>query len=292
MNPRIAKGLGVVATNLIVALVGVSDAFAQESPTLPEGDPRAQCVEAHTAVQELRRDGKLLEAREKVSACSTPECPGAIINDCVDFMSELDKTIPSMVFEVKLDGQAADDAQVYVDDVVVHDLVSGYQVNPGRYTIRVVLSPFEPMVRTVTLPAGQRMRLVSFEFQSAPKASAPTSKAPEPLVEVSRPTPVVVYPLLGLGVAGLASFGVMSFLGKNEQDELENTCSPNCTDDELSNMKTKYLIGDISVGVGAAALLTAGIVYLARPSTQETIPPVAFTFNPSGGAGLIATGRF
>jgi hypothetical protein len=288
MNCRFAKGIGVVVTNLVVALVGVSDVLAQE----PEGDARAQCFEAHTAVQELRRDGKLLEAREKVSACSASECPGAIINDCVDFMTELDKTTPSMVFEVKLDGQSADDAQVYVDDVLVQDLVSGYQVNPGRYTIRVVLAPFEPMIRTVTLPAGQRMRLVSFEFQSASKASAPTSRALEPVVEVSRPTPVAVYPLLGLGVAGLASFGVMSTLGNNEQDELEDTCSPNCTDDELSKMKTMYLIGDISAGVGAAALLTAGIVYLARPTTQETIPPVSLTINPSGGAGIVAGGRF
>lgn len=288
MNPRFARDIGVVATHLVVALVGVSDVFAQE----PEADARVQCVEAHTAVQELRRDGKLLEAREKVSACSAPKCPGAIINDCVDFLSELDKTTPSMVFEVKLDGQSADEAQVYVDGVVVDDLVRGYQVNPGRYTIRVVLPPFEPVMRTVTLPAGQRMRLVSFEFESAPKASAPTSKVQEPVAEVSRPTPVVVYPLLGLGVAGLATFGVMSNLGKNEQDELEDTCSPNCTDDELSKMKTMYQIGDISAGVGAAALLTAGIVYLARPTTQESIPPVSFTFNPSGGAGIVAGGRF
>ena len=78
----------------------------------------------------------------------------------------------------------------------------------------------------------------------------------------------MVYPLIGLGVAGLASFGVFSYLGKSKQDDLETSCAPSCTDADLEQMKQMYLIGDISAGVGAAALLAGTIVYLTRPTER------------------------
>ncbi len=298
MNPWIAKRAVVSAmTAILLTLTGASNAFAQdgqasetaEEPENASGDSRAQCFAAHKDAQELKREGKLIEAREKLLLCSAVECPGVLIEDCGNWMRDLEQTTPSMVFEVKLDGKDADDAQVFVDGVPVDDLVGGFQVNPGRHTVRAVLAPFEPITRTVTLPAGQRMRLLSFEFESTPEES----DAPQPAAPITRrPTPVGVYPLLGLGVAGLGTFGVLAVLGKAEQNELEDTCSPNCADDDLSKMETMYLIGDISAGVGAAALVASGIIYLTRPTRYESVPPVAFTFDPRGGAGVVATGRF
>lgn len=297
MNPWIAKRAVVFAMTAISTLTGASNALAQDAETsdTPEQgeadstDSRAQCFAAHTEAQELKREGKLIEARDKLLICSAVECPGVLIEDCGNWMRDLEQTTPSMVFEVKLDEKDADDAQVFVDGEPVEDLVGGFQVNPGRHTVRAVLPPFEPITRTVTLPAGQRMRLVSFEFESAPEAS----EAPQPAAQITRrPTPAGVYPLLGVGVAGLATFGIMAGLGKGEQNELEDSCAPNCTDDDLSKMETMYLIGDISAGVGAAALVTAGIIYLTRPTKQESVPPVAFTFDPRGGAGVVAAGRF
>src|SRR5690606_36374533 len=72
--------------------------------------------------------------------------------------------------------------------------------------------------------------------------------------------------LLGLSAAGFASFGVFAWIGNERQRELEKECEPNCTDDEVQPMKNAYMIGDISLAVGAASLLGAGIIYLARPS--------------------------
>lgn len=296
MNPWIAQRAIVVATT-ILTLTGASSAFAQNGKSSESTgqsgnestDSRAQCFAAHTEAQELKRGGKLIEAREKLQICSAVECPGVLIEDCGNWMRDLEQTTPSMVFEVKLDQKDADDAQVFVDGVPVEDLVGGFEVNPGRHTVRAVLPPFEPITQTVTLPAGQRMRLLSFEFESEPVAD----ETPQPAAQVRRrPTPVGVYPLLGVGVAGLATFGVMAGLGKGEQNELEDTCAPSCTDDDLSKMETMYLIGDISAGVGAAALVTAGIIYLTRPTKYESVPPVAFTFDPRGGAGIVAAGRF
>jgi hypothetical protein len=112
------------------------------------------------------------------------------------------------------------------------------------------------------------MRLVAFSFDSPtvdpPEAAVALPPPQAPVMD--RPIPVLVYPLLGVGVAGLASFGVFTILGKSEESELEKDCAPACSDTELETMKRHYLIGDISAGVGAASLIAAGVVYLVRPS--------------------------
>ena len=123
------------------------------------------------------------------------------------------------------------------------------------------------------------MRLVSFEFKSTEAASSGAAKpanaassAPPPVAppETTRPTPVLVYPLLGVAAAGFATFGVFSYLGHSKQSDLESSCSPDCSKDDLAPMKRNYLIGDISAGVGAAALLTSAIVYFTRPTHTTT----------------------
>lgn len=284
----------------LTASTGATTGFAQTAAPAEDGAEgseedaaqaeRLQCVEAHQSAQELKLQNKFVEARQFLKTCSAVACPGVIIKDCGAWMTDLEQVTPSMVFQVNLDGTDASQATVQVDGVLVEDRLNALQVNPGQHTIVATVPGLDPITQTVSLPAGQRMRLVSFDFKSKSSEPAP---APLPTQVVSRPTPVAVYPLLGLGVAGLASFGVFTGLGMGEQNKLEEGCSPNCTDDDLSKMKTMYLIGDISAGVGAAALITAGIVYLARPEVKESIPQVSFSIDPKREAfGFQASGSF
>jgi hypothetical protein len=228
---------------------------------------RAACVAAHTNAQELKRGGKLLEAQSELKICASAGCPGAIISDCGQWITDLEQTTPSMIFEVRVDGKQVNEFQVEVDGAPVGDLSKAHRVNPGRHVVRIQVPNFEPREETVVLPEGQRMRLVEFSFESPrPEPAATAALAPPPAPVYERPTPILVYPLMGLGVAGLGSFGVFSILGKSEQSKLEDECAPSCTDSEIESMKRYFLIADISAGVGAAALIGAGIVYLTRPS--------------------------
>jgi hypothetical protein len=250
---------------------------AAQTPAAPAPSPanfeeqsqpsREQCIDAHRNAQELKQTGKFIEAQTHLVVCSSASCPGAVISDCGTWIGDLEKMTPSMVFEIRANGKEALEAKLFVDEKPVTDWSQTVKVNPGRHTVRVELPPFPMHQETVTLPEGQRMRLVAVDFRSAapppvPVAPQPVAPAPEP----KRPTPVVVYPLIGLGVAGLASFGVFSYLGRSKQDELETGCAPECTDADLEPMKQMYLIGDISAGVGAAALLAGAIEYFTRPT--------------------------
>lgn len=283
----------------LVACVLLSSLASAGEPSKPKpaeaaasepGQPtRAQCLEAHREAQELKQSGKLVEAQEHLLICSSGSCPGALISDCGNWIAELEKTTPSMTFEVRRDGKEAFDAKLFVDGQPVTDRAHAFKVNPGRHSVRVELPPFEPHEEDLVLPEGQRMRLVSVDFTTKrdEPAPAPAVAPPPPPREPVRPTPGVVYPLLGVGVVGLASFGVFSVLGKSEQKELETSCAPACTDDDLSKMKRWYLIGDISAGVGAAALIGAAIVYLARPTqpAERDSARLAISLGPVGSLG-------
>jgi hypothetical protein len=136
------------------------------------------------------------------------------------------------------------------------------------------------------------MRLVSFDFKSpqadppsVPPTEVPASTAP-PVFAATRPTPVIVYPLLGVAAAGFGAFGVFALLGKSKQGDLEDECQPNCTDSELAPMKRNFLIGDISAGVGAAALLSAGIIYLARPTRPGSETATSVSLGPASARDL------
>ena len=243
-----------------------------KSAEAPAGDPsqpsRAQCLDAHRNAQELKHGGKLLEAQEHLAICSSGSCPGVVISDCGTWLADLEQSTPSMVFELRLDGKEASRASVFIDDKPVVDRTHAVKVNPGRHTVRVELPPFEPHEEDVVLPEGQRMRLISVQFTSKPKEAARAVDTAAPPKQLVRPTPVLVYPLGALGIVGLGGFGAFALLGKSEQTKAEDGCAPRCSDAEVSKMKRWYTVADISAGVGAAALVGAVIVYLARPTRE------------------------
>lgn len=274
-----------------VLLLASGPARAEE-PASPAAAPsRTQCVEAHQRAQELKRKGQLVETQAELTTCSSAGCPGAIISDCGQWIADLEHTTPSMVFDVRLDGKQVSDFKVLVDQAVVADLSKAFKVNPGRHVVRVEMPGYDALEETVVLPEGQRMRLVAFEFKGkAPDAAlTPAAAIPatpvDPVLTPSRPTPTVVYPLLGVAAAGFISFGVFAILGNSKTKDLEDECAPNCSDEQLDPVKTNYLIADISAGVGAAALVSAGIIYLARP-TKLNSTTGSFSVGPTSARDL------
>ncbi len=287
-----------------LALTQASTAFAADPPpsasfsgTTPESGPsRPECLDAHRSAQELRKDGKLLESQEKLMICSSESCPGAIITDCGKWLTELEQSTPSVVFEVRVDGKDTNQARVEVDGRTIADWSQAVKVNPGRHEVRVTVDGFEPYVESVLTPEGQRLKMVSAEFKKPVAPSLNGDLAPK-RVELSRPTPAGAYVLLGVGVVGAAGFATFAAMGKTKQNQLDNDCLKvmPCTDSDLKPMKNLYLVGDISAGVGVAALVGAAIVYFTRP-TVETENPTAFQVGSVGDAlssfGLSASRRW
>ena len=105
---------------------------------------------------------------------------------------------------------------------------------------------------------------VTFRNAAAEAAAPVRSTAAE--APRSRPVPVGVYVLGGLGVAGLGSFAVLGALGKADESHLSSTCSPACSSSDVQGVRGKYLGADIALGVGVASLAGAAIWYVLRPT--------------------------
>lgn len=291
-----------VALASVVTLGISSSALAEPATasfpgTRAEAPPtRNECLDAHRTAQELRKDGKLLESQEKLLICSSESCPGALITDCGKWLTELEQATPSVVFEVRVDGKDENGARVELDGKTLADWSQAVKVNPGRHEVRVTVDGFEPYVESVLTPEGQRLKMISAEFKKPVAPAAAPELAPK-RVELSRPTPPAAYVLLGAAVVGAGGFATFAAMGKTKQNQLDNDCLKvmPCTDADLAPMKKLYLVGDISAGVGAAALIGAAVVYFTRP-TVETTSPATFQVGGIGASpasfGLWASRRW
>jgi hypothetical protein len=262
---------------------------------------KQQCLESHHQAQQAQNEGKLVHARGLASTCTSLACPGLVITDCARWLNDLDQRIPSVVFEVRVDGQPNLTAVIMADGNRVGEWTRGesLRLDPGEHQFRFELAPFQPIIQNILLAEGMRYRIVPAEFKTptqptlaatAPSATTTAAPVTQPPPPMERPTPVMVYPLLGVGVLGALGFTAFGLIGKSKQSDLAGSCKPNCSDSDLKPMKTAYLVGDLSLGIGAASLIAAGVLYLARPE-KPTGTAVGFVPLP-GGAATFATYRF
>ncbi|MFZ5894894.1 MAG: hypothetical protein ACOY0T_27785 [Myxococcota bacterium] len=298
MAPGIARGQSSDATPKTAS--GATEAKATASSEQPP--TKDQCLQAHAETQAAQQDGKLGRARENARVCASLACPGLIVSDCARWLTDLDQRMPSVVFEVRVNGQVNSEVLVFADGTRVQDWTKGesLRLDPGEHEFRFEHPPFEPILRNVLLGEGVRYRVVTAEFgtaapatPTAPAATATPRANQQSLVAppvMERPMPRLVYPLLGVAGLGLGGFAVFGLIGNSKQKGLESRCQPNCTDTDLAPMKTAHLIADVSLGVGVAGLVAAGVVYLARPE-KPVSTSVAVTPLP-GGAASYATYSF
>lgn len=286
------------ATDAAASGAAKANASSKQNDPIPTKD---QCINSHRQAQQAQNEGKLVHARELARTCTSLVCPGLVISDCARWLNDLDQRIPSVVFEVRVDGQPNLTAIVVADGKRVEEWTRGesLRLDPGEHQFRFELAPHQPIIQNILLAEGMRYRIIAADFktQVAPTPAAPPAAGATPpavtAVEpppMTRPTPIIVYPLLGLGAAGIVGFSVLGLVGNSKKSDLENTCQPDCTDSAVKPMKTTYLVGDISLGIGAASLIAAGIMYFTRPE-KPMITTVGLAPLP-GGATTFATYQF
>jgi hypothetical protein len=155
--------------------------------------------------------------------------------------------------------------------------------------------------------ANLKKRIEEEKAQAAATApsSQPDSHTPANGAAPTKDTPPAPPPnntpafvLLGVGGAALIGAGITGVIANGKYNDAKDSCSPNCTDDDVSSGKTMALtstiltgVGLVSAGIGAVLLFTNG------PSSEKAakLPPprwdVGFGVAP-GGAAASARWRF
>lgn len=257
MRARCATGVGFGVAAVVLTLVPA--ALAQPAG----GEDTEACVAAHLTAQRLRRDGRLRAAKESLVACSRSSCPQVLVEECGPWLREVEQTLPTIVFEaVGPDGLDVADARVLIDGEVLVERLDGkaVEVDPGEHVLRYERAGWPSIEQMVLFREGDKGRRVAVRFERAPP------KALEP-VSQPRPTPLIAYGLAGLGAVGVGLFATMGAVGLSQRNDLDDLgCKPNCATSDVDDVRRSFLIGDIALATGVAAIGAAVVVYLTRPA--------------------------
>lgn len=277
------------AAALALALVAASrDARAD--------DVKKQCASAYEQAQVLRKERKLQKAEEQLAICSEKACPLFVRRECAQWAKEIAASMPTVVFEVSdASGKPLANARVLVDGKLLKDPIDDAEVaiDPGDHVLRYELPGAEPIEQGVTVREGEKARKLSILFDT----SAPVAPPPPPPPEGSGGgPPVAAFVLGGVGVLGIGAFVTLGVLGKSQRDELRDTCAPSCSEDDVSSVRTKLILADVSLGVGVVSLGVATYLFLSSGPSKP--PPAApaekarlwFDMAPRAGGGSVLLG--
>jgi hypothetical protein len=247
----------VIAASTATSMVGLWSSAALAAPT------KEQCIGAYEQAQVSIKRGELSKGRDEVRVCLDSACPPKLQADCATWLSDIETKQPTIVVTyVDTKSVRRTDVEVFVDNVSVAKSLDGraIAVNPGAHTVRIQPAGDAPMEEKYLAREGVKSDAVN--FSRAPLAVVGGGgPAPEP----TRPIPATVWIAGGVGVVGIASFATFALLGKTAQNDLE-ACKGRCAEADVKSVKTKYAIADISLAVGAAGLITAGVLYFLRPT--------------------------
>lgn len=234
---------------------------------------KRRCYAEYENAQVARQAGKLRDARAALVVCSNTACPAAVQTDCVTWLDQVTKSLPTVVFVARVNKRDDFGVSVFMDGQPIVTRLDGkaFAVDPGPHTFRFERPPYPPQEQQLLVAEGEKDRQVKADFGSEEEDSARANKlgpssAPNPIVDAYRPVPALTYVLSGLSIAGIAGFAFFGYSGKSDRNALLHRCAPFCEPDEVDPIKRKLLIADISLGVAAASALAATWAYLARPT--------------------------
>jgi hypothetical protein len=255
-----------------VAWCSVSTLAFAEVPTVLSEPSRAQCLADHEQAQDARLAGQLLSARAALRKCSAAGCPSLVSRDCVQWLNDVEQQLPSVIFRAAKDGEDVVQLRVREGDKLLTESLTGspLELDPGPHHFVAELPGFPAQDATYVLQAGDKGRVVRFDFSSPkppPPLDAPKPPATEPLpMPQHRPIPKLTYALGGASLAATVTGVVLGGLALSKRQDVRDHCAPLCKDRDVTSVKHLGLAADIAF---AAAILGGGATiysYATRPS--------------------------
>jgi hypothetical protein len=269
------------------------------APQEPAADADGSCGAAYKSAQDRQQAGALREARELFQTCAQPTCGAFLQQECSTRFAQLNHDIPTVI-PVVTDEKGAPrvDVEVKMDGKSFASELDGraLPVDPGMHEF--VFSTDRGVISTqkILVAEGQRNRVISVSLRAkkgdtqktdtqetavaasegatsgeatseAPHQGAPEETTPEAAAK-SGPSRTLTYTLGGVGLAGLGTFGLLTYWGRKDNDKL-GQCAPNCPQGTVDHIHRLYLSADVALGVGIAAIAAAYLVYAHSRSTEE-----------------------
>ncbi len=273
-------------------------ALLTAAPTA-QAQSKLTCIAANEAAQDLRREGKLRDARSRLIECVAATCPGPVREDCAARLKEVEAALPTLVF-VATGGSGQDLAEVRVtmDGRPFATKLDGVAlpVDPGPHTFTFEAEGYAPSTKSVVVREGDKARHERVSLPSAtagappvaarvdPPAEAPAAEPPSPGA-AGRTQRLVGLAIGGAGVVGLGVGGVFAILAKSTYDRaLSSECGGQagaCSGQGQADGRSAHQQAGIATGafaIGGALVAAGAAVYLLSPvASPVAVAPVVGT---------------
>jgi hypothetical protein len=265
MTRRALFSIGVLLASSLLASRAAADTQA--------------CVDASQKGQEARDSGKLLESRPYFTTCADPSCPNPVPTYCLDWMKDVNRRIPSLVFRVTdAAGNDLVDVRAKIDGVTVASALDGrpVEVNPGSHVVAFDRGSVHTE-QTLLVVESEKGRVLTAKLDiggspPAAAASVPGSEAATPPSGTpARPVPIASWVAWGVGAAALVGFGVFGLEAKSDFDSFKSSCGSRCTNADRDSVKTTVLLADVFLAVGIVAVGVGTVFYLTRPAAERRV---------------------
>jgi len=259
--------------------LGVAGALAAvlfaESPAL--GAPtKDECIAAAEQAQPLRHDRRLRAARDRLLVCSQTVCPGFVRNDCMTWLADVEKALPSVVVRT-VDRAGADVTPVKVIvDGQPTTAPEGTEivVDPGSRAFRFEHAGDAAVEQQVVVREGERRRVIQVVFGAA-GASAAVSETKSTTENAAAPNRTLPILLMAGGAVSLAAASYFWISGLSDRSSMESSCAPShtCATNDVSSARSRLIVGDV-LGVVGLALGGAGVYLFATRSPSASAQTV------------------
>jgi hypothetical protein len=234
-------------------------------PGVARAADKAACLKAYESAQQDKNEGKLRSSREALLVCVEPECPDLLRKDCSSWLTEVERSMPTVVVTARSGKSEVTDVRVWVDDALLAQALTGaaLELDPGPRAFRIEAPGYVPVERSITIRQGEKNRVINVELAPVEGAS-----------ETSRGIPLASWVLGGIGVVGLASFSYFGLKGLSGRGDL-NDCKGECAQSDVDDVHSDFTRADISLAIGALALGGAVYFYLSAPGSKSEGPAQA-----------------
>lgn len=265
---------------------------------------KQECVDANDSAQDLRRAGKLIEAREQLVLCASASCPGPVREDCAPRLEEVNKAMPTLVFEVRdVIGFEVKGVGVTMDGAWFSSTLDGtaFVINPGKHVFSFEVDGFDRQDKTLVVREGVKDRRDVVVLRAVARArpiqeAAKTTTATPPLPPTAEATPApvsttetspvastpsgsakrtVAYVALGVGGVGVAVGVVAGLAALSVQRSLQNEC-PNkiCVSissiRDLDHFHSLTTVSTVGYVIGLAGIAGGAALWLTEPTTKAS----------------------
>jgi hypothetical protein len=262
------SGRAQLALLVLGAVMCARRASPAEAPT----DEKEACFRAVDDGQKLRANRKLIAARDAFIQCARSVCPALVRKDCAQWLSEVQVTLPSIVFGAR-DAQGKDlfDVHVSVDGNLLTDKLDGTSVavDPGQHVFRFEWEGHGAVEQPALIREGEKSRLLTVSFPVSTRSA--------------RPIPVGVWIFGALGLVGGGGFAAFALWGQSDVNNLRTTCAPACSASDVDSARTKVILANVSLGVGIASLGVATTWFIVSRSSGGST--TALSVEPALGGG-------